>query len=263
MSDSESEWFADEAFWRETYSFMFPDSRLAAAATEVEQIITLTGCDNGRVLDLACGPGRHSVAFARRGFRVTGVDRSPFFLERARANAEDAAVDVEWIQSDMRDFRRPEAFDLAICLFTSFGFFQEDADNRQVLANVESCLKPGGTFVLDVLGKEVLAGMFTSTTSRDLADGLIVHRHKIVDDWSRIENEWIVLRDGVPRTFHFSHWLYSARELTDMFFRAGFAEVQVYGDLGGASYDEKGTRLVVVGRTAATVEYTRFEASLS
>src|SRR5689334_3318427 len=121
MSDSETEWFANEAFWQETYSFMFPDTRLAAAPSEVEQIITLSGRDKGRVLDLACGPGRHSVAFARRGFRVTGVDRSPFLLERARANARDADVDVEWIESDMRDFRRPDAFDLAICLFTSFG----------------------------------------------------------------------------------------------------------------------------------------------
>lgn len=262
MSDSETEWFADEAFWRETYSFMFPESRLAAAASEVEQIITLTGCDNGRVLDLACGPGRHSVAFAQRGFRVTGVDRTPFLLERARANARNASVDVEWIESDMRDFRRPEEFDLAICLFTSFGFFQEDADNRQVLANVEASLKPGGTFVLDVLGKEVLAGMFTSTTSRDLPDGIIVHRHKIVDDWSRIQNEWILLRDGTPRTFRFSHWLYSARELKDMFFRAGFAEVLVYGNLAGAAYDATATRLVVVGRTASSAGFTQYEASV-
>ena len=94
MSDSETEWFADEVFWRETYSFMFPDSRLAAAAGEVEQIITLAACNQGRVLDLACGPGRHSVALARRGFRVTGVDRSRFFLERARANGREAGVEV-------------------------------------------------------------------------------------------------------------------------------------------------------------------------
>jgi len=263
MSDSETEWFADEAFWRETYSFMFPDTRLAAAPSEVEQIITLSGCDKGRVLDLACGPGRHSVAFARRGFRVTGVDRSPFLLERARTNARDAGVEVEWIESDMRDFRRPDAFDLAICLFTSFGFFQEDADNRQVLANVAASLKPGGTFVLDLLGKEVLAQKFTSTTSRDLPDGMVVHRHRIVDDWNRIENDWIILRNGAQRSFHFSHWLYSARELKEMLLGAGFAEVQAYGDFAGATYDAGATRLVVVGRMSSLMEYTQYESSFS
>lgn len=263
MSDSEIEWFADEAFWRDTYSFMFPDSRLAAAASEVEQIITLTGCDNGRVLDLACGPGRHSVAFARRGFRVSGIDRSPFLLERARANARDADVDVEWIESDMRDFRRRDTFDLAICLFTSFGFFREDADNRQVLANVAASLEPGGVFVLDLLGKEVLARKFSSTTSHDLPDGVVVHRHRIVDDWTRIENDWIILRNGAQRTFRFSHWLYSARELKEMLFGAGFAEVQAYGDFAGATYDAVATRLVVVGRMASSSGYTRYESSLS
>ena len=263
MSDSETEWFADEAFWRETYSFMFPDTRLAAAPSEVEQIITLSGCDKGRVLDLACGPGRHSVAFARRGFRVTGVDRSPFLLERARTNARDAGVEVEWIESDMRDFRRRDAFDLAVCLFTSFGFFREDADNRQVLANVAASLKPEGTFVLDLLGKEVLARKFTSTTSHDLPDGVVVHRHRIVDDWSRIENDWIILRNGAQRTFHFSHWLYSARELKEMLLGGGFAEVEVYGDFAGATYDAGATRLVVVGRMPSSAGFTRHEASFS
>jgi len=263
MSDSEIEWFADEAFWRETYSFMFPDTRLAAAASEVEQIITLAGCDTGRVLDLACGPGRHSVAFSQRGFQVTGVDRSPFFLERARAGAREAGVDVEWIESDMRDFRRRDAFDLAVCLFTSFGFFREDADNRQVLANVAASLKPEGTFVLDLLGKEVLARKFTSTTSHDLPDGVVVHRHRIVDDWSRIENDWIILRNGAQRTFHFSHWLYSARELKEMLLGGGFAEVEVYGDFAGATYDAGATRLVVVGRMPSSAGFTRHEASFS
>jgi SAM-dependent methyltransferase len=251
MSDSETEWFADEDFWRETYSFMFPEARLAAGPSEVEQIIALAGCNAGHVLDLACGPGRHSVAFGRRGFRVTGVDRSPFLLERARAHALNAGADVEWIQSDMRDFRRPHAFDLAICLFTSFGFFREDGENQRVLANVAASLKPGGVFVLDVLGKEVLARKFTATTSRDLPDGVIVHRHQIVDDWTRVRNEWILLREGAPRTFRFSHWLYSARELGDMLRRAGFMQPRVYGDLTGAIYGVDAARLVVVARTAS------------
>lgn len=251
MSDSETDWFADDAFWRETYSFMFTDARLAAATSEVEQIMTLAECSDGRVLDLACGPGRHSVAFARRGFEVTGVDRSPFLLERARANARDAGVEVEWTQADMRGFRRPRAFDLAICLFTSFGFFRDDHDNQQVLTNVAASLAPGGAFVLDVLGKEVHARRYMATTSRDLPDGVVVHRHQIVDDWTRIQNEWIILRDGASRSFHFSHWLYSARELSDMFRRAGFAQVRVYGDLAGAPYGADASRLVVVGRTAA------------
>src|SRR5205085_8594184 len=150
MSDSDIEWFADDAFWRETYNFMFPEARFAAAASDVEQILTLAQRSDGQVLDLACGPGRHSVAFARKGFTVTGVDRSPFLLERARERGRDASVDIEWVQSDMRSFRRTGSFDLAVCLFTSFGFFRDDAENQRVLQNVATSLRPGGTFVLDM-----------------------------------------------------------------------------------------------------------------
>ena len=70
------------------------------------------------------GPGRHVAALAKRGFRVTGVDLSPFLLRRAQELAQRESFGIEWVQEDMRSFLRPEAFDLAISLFTSFGYFR-------------------------------------------------------------------------------------------------------------------------------------------
>jgi 2-polyprenyl-3-methyl-5-hydroxy-6-metoxy-1,4-benzoquinol methylase len=72
------EWFENDDFWRTFYPFMFADERFAATPDEVDRILALTQCSGGNVLDLCCGPGRHSVELARRGFQVTGVDRSPF-----------------------------------------------------------------------------------------------------------------------------------------------------------------------------------------
>jgi SAM-dependent methyltransferase len=257
MSAATDEWFADEEFWATTYPFMFPESRVAAAADEVEQLLALAGLGGGAgaagaaVLDLACGPGRHSVQLARRGFAVTGVDRSAFLLGRARARAAEAGAAVEWVQSDMRDFVRPAAYDLALSLFTSFGFFRDDADNQRVLDNVAASLRPGGTFALDVAGKEVLARIFNPTASREIPDGLIVHRRSVVDGWSRMQNEWILLRGGAARTFRFGHWIYSGREIEWMFRRAGFTAVRLCGDFLGAPYGPEASRLVVVGRTGA------------
>jgi len=247
----DDDWFADDAFWETTFPFMFSESRLDSAEREVEQVLALAQCTGGRVLDLACGPGRHAVPLAARGFAATGVNRSEFLLGHARERAERAGVEVEWVRSDMRDFVRPNTYDLALSLFTSFGFFRDDADNTRVLRNVATSLTAGGVFVLDLLGKEALARVFSPTASRDLPDGVVIHRHRIVDDWSRISNEWILLhRDGsAPRTFRFSHWLYSARELREMLMRAGFGEVNVYGSLGGALYDHQAARLVVVARS--------------
>jgi len=58
------------------------------------------------VLELACGPGRHALEFARRGYRVTGVDRTARYLETAREKAGEEGLDVEWVEADMRTLRR-------------------------------------------------------------------------------------------------------------------------------------------------------------
>src|SRR3954453_16554332 len=117
-------WFEEDDFWRDLYPYMFPVERLAAAPEQVSQILALAGVSGGDVLDLCCGPGRHSVEFARQGFRVTGVDRSPYLLDRAREHAATAGTSIEFVREDMREFCRPDAFDLAVNLFTSFGYFE-------------------------------------------------------------------------------------------------------------------------------------------
>src|ERR1700727_700124 len=114
------EWFESEDFWREFYSYMFSAERFAAAKDEVSRIMALTQSTGGNLLDLCCGPGRHAVEFAQRGFQVTGVDQSPFLLNQAREHASATGASVELIKEDMRRFVRPEAFDLACNLFTSF-----------------------------------------------------------------------------------------------------------------------------------------------
>ena len=248
---ADADWFADESFWETTFPFMFPESRISAAGDEVEQLLALAECTGGTALDLACGPGRHAVALARRGFMVTGVDRSEFLLGHARERALRAEQTIEWVREDMRTFVRAESYDLAISLFTSFGFFRDDADNRRVLENIAASLKPNGAFVLDLLGKETLARIFSPTVSREIPGLVVVTRHKIVDDWCRISNEWILLEGERTRTFRFGHWLYSAREIRDMLHDAGFGRVLVYGNLSGAPYGTDATRLVVVGRKLA------------
>jgi SAM-dependent methyltransferase len=237
-------WFADETFWETSYPFMFPAGAFERAASEVERVRALVGTASGALLDLACGPGRHAVPFARAGFRVAGVDRSAFLLAKARTHEG-----IEWIESDMREFVRPGAFDVALCLFTSFGFFETDEDNRRVLANVRESLKPGGRFVLDVMGKETLARIYEPTSSTRLDGvGTVFMRRKLVDSFRKLENEWTFLPEqGTPKTFTLRHWIYSAHELDLMLRDAGFAHVDIYGDFEGRPYDRAASRLVVVG----------------
>lgn len=243
------EWFDDDSYWHDLYPFMFPDSRIAAATEEVEKAIRLTTPRGKRVLDLCCGPGRCAVALAKRGFAVTGVDRTRYLLDKARARARDARVKVEWIQQDMRDFTRPNTFDLVLSMFTSFGYFDDKREDLQVLGNIFASLRSGGACLVDLMGKERLAKILMPTTSQMLADGTqLVQRHEIFDDWTRIRNEWLLIRRGKAKSFKFHHTIYSGQELRDRMQMAGFADVRLYGDLDGDVYGPQAQRLIAVGR---------------
>lgn len=240
-------WYANEAFWKDFYPFLFPPERFEVGAAQVEKILALIEFSGQDILDLCCGPGRHAVPLARQGFSVTGVDRSPFLLERARRRPEAAGVEVEWIQEDMRRFARPERYDLALNMFTSFGYFEDQEENQQVLRNLHDSLRPAGVCVIDVLGKERLARVFLETSSHVLEDGsLMVERREILDGWQRIRNQWILIREGQATAHHFEHSVYSGQELIVLLQRAGFSAIQLYGDLDGNPYDVDAARLIAV-----------------
>ena len=243
------EWFESEDFWRDFYPYMFSLDRFAAAKDEVSRVMTLTGRSSGKLLDLACGPGRHAVEFAQRGFHVTGVDRSTFLLDRAREHASQAGASVEWVLEDMRRFLRPGTFDLACNLFTSFGYFEDEQDDLRVLQNLYQSLKDDGVLVIECLGKERLARVWQNAICTELADGsLLVQRPQLLNDWCRIRSEWILIKDGHARSFSFEHTIYSGRELKDLLLSSGFNEVQLFGDLQGSTYNLEATRLVAVAR---------------
>jgi len=243
------EWFDDESFWREFYPFMFPERRFAEAGEEIPKLLRLARPPGRSVLDLCCGPGRFSVPLARRGFRVTGVDRTDFLLGKARAAARTAGVRVEWVKQDMRDFVREDSFDLALSMFTSFGYFDDKGEDLAVLRKVLSSLRAGGVLLMDVMGKERIARIFDSTTSETLPDGtLLVQQHEIFDGFSRLRNEWTLVRGGRAKTFRFHHTLYSGQELLALLQEAGFVSVRLYGSLDGCDYGPEAERLVAVSR---------------
>ena len=151
------EWFDDDVFWRELYPYMFPEKRFADATAQIGQVLELTKPEGKAVLDLCCGPGRWAIPLAQKGFSVTGVDRTQFLLNVAKAKAKAARVRIEWVRADMRDFLRPDSFDLVLSMLTSFGYFDRKDEDRLVLRNMFTNLKAGGVCLFDLSGKEQLA----------------------------------------------------------------------------------------------------------
>ena len=240
-------WYQDDHFWKVVEPILFGAQRVANAAAEVDQLTKLLELElPAKVLDLCCGLGRHSLEFARRGFDVTGVDRTGVYLRRAQKQADAEGLKIEFIQEDMRQFCRPNAFDLTLNLFTSFGYFESPAEDRRVLVNVHKSIQPGGRLVMDLLGKEIIGRIFRERDWHE-EDGVIwLQQRSISQDWSWIDNRWILLRGDKRDEFRVSHRIYSAAELTGLLKDCGFKKVQTHGSFAGTPYDHLAERLVVI-----------------
>lgn len=243
------EWFEDDRFWTEYAPLMFDDSRWGQASSEVEAIVSLCGLKPGaRVLDICCGVGRHSVEFARRGYRVTGIDITQPYLEAARSTAEGIEPGPEFIHADARSFSRPSQYDACVNLYTSFGYFSSEEDDLAMLRLCASNLVPGGAFVLETLGKEVEARDFVKGEEFDRSGWHVRTEFSIVGAWEGLVNRWI-LDNGSERIDHsFTLRLYSGHELKRLLGMAGFRDISVYGGFDGRPYDENAATLVALAR---------------
>lgn len=244
----EKPWYEQDEFWRTFAPLIFNSERMLSAGQEVEQIVSLLKLQPGvSICDLCCGPGRHSLELARRGYCVTGVDRTGLYIEQAKKKANEERLNIRFVQDDMRSFCEPNAFDAVINVFTSFGYFEEATDDRRVPENVYKSLKKGGKFLIDIIGKEVLARIFQEKRWWEEGGAIILEEAKLSEDWSLVDNRWIIIREGKRDEFRFSLRLYSAAQLSELLKSGGFGQVEIYGDLGGSPYDQKADRLVVVG----------------
>jgi SAM-dependent methyltransferase len=244
-------WHEQDSFWESVP--MFSEEHWEAAPAQVDFVLSILGIESGAaVLDLPCGVGRHSLELARRGYRVTGVDRTTAYLQTAREKAAAEDLKVEWLEADMREFVRPEAYDAVINLFTSFGYFEDPAEDRRVATNFYRSLKPGGAVVIEMMGKEVLARIYQPRDWQELPDGsFFLQERKVTDDWSWMENRWILIKEGQHREWTVGHRLYDGAGLKALLLDAGFASVTLYGGRAeDAPYDASAQRLTAVARKA-------------
>ena len=246
----------DEELWIAARSCMFPPSSFAAGPGEVAACLRLAGTPRGGdVLDLACGPGRHTLPLARAGYSVVGVDRTQSYLDELRVQLDvdgkrrGRPLNAELVLADMREFCRPGCFDLALSLYHSLGYFKEEADNRRVLSNLFASLRPAGVLVAQLVALESLQRDFQPSSEVVLDDGTtLLQERRPDDDWTWMEVCWTFARDDERRSFDLSHRIYSAERLEEELLAAGFQSVALYGGFDGRAYDRTADKLVAVAR---------------
>jgi len=194
------------------------------------------------VLDLACGAGRHTRELRKRGHRALGTDLSLTLLAQG--------ADIPRVAGDMRDLPFADGtFDWVLNFFTSFGYFESERENFEVLAEIVRVLAPGGRCMIDLFNSEkVLATL--EPGEREERDGQVVDIRRWYDAGTRRINKRISLeRKGSPtRTYLESVRAYTHEEVVNGLGRAGLEITATYGGFQGELSGGDSERLIFVGR---------------
>ncbi len=242
-----------ETLFDDRYLRLFgPLTTPEATQQQVDGIVRYLGLRPGAtVLDLACGYGRITIPLAQRGFQVTGLDLSETLLGQARIAASEAGIEVTWHRGDMRDIPWTGAFDAVINIFSSFGYFTSEEENRRVLEGVARTLKPGGRFLIDVINRDWRVRQSLQRYWFEAGD-LIV----LADPWldpvaGRAGETWRWLEGGEWQSLEFDARLYTATELRSLIEAAGLRWSAVYGGWNGEPFDPQAHRIIALAEKPA------------
>jgi SAM-dependent methyltransferase len=218
-------------------------------AQEVAGVLALLDLQPGaRILDLGCGQGRHAVILARLGFRVAGFDRSATLLHRAQEAARDARCEAEWVLGDMRSLPFCREFDVCLSLFTSFGYFEAETENEEVLRQVHRVLRPGALLLLDLTNRDYHVQHLSPTSWRRQGEAILLEETRFDPSTCRSTTTFTWLESGQAESITHSVRHYTAPEITAKLRHAGLEPVALYGDMDGSAFAAGSRRLIVVAR---------------
>jgi SAM-dependent methyltransferase len=237
-----TEWF--EEWFGEDYLRLYPHRDDADAARAVALIAHSVGLRPGwRVLDVACGAGRHARAFVQAGACCFGLDLSATLLRVARQ-----VTTAPLIRADMRQLPiRPWSMNLTVNLFTSFGYFERDAEHAAALGEMVATLRSGGWFVIDFLNApSVRAGLVPRETLRLHGTDVTVNRSVSPDGRYVCKT----IESGNGRRFTERVRLFGVEEIEAMLAAAGVAVHDRFGDYDASPLLPHSPRTILIGQKA-------------
>lgn len=230
------------------YQDVLPEERTLTEVNFLELKLGLK--KSAKILDCPCGHGRHSIELARRGYNVTGQDINSFFLEQARRSADQAGVSVRLIQGDMRQIPFRNEFDLALNLFTAFGYLEDEKQDQEVLYSIANALKFGGYFVLDFVNRDWVMRNYQPYQRKELPDGSVIIKEGCFYSLSGRENATVTRIDpsGQQEVAETSLRLYSPAELVNMIRKTGLKAQDAYGSYLGEPVTIDSHRCILIAK---------------
>lgn len=228
------------------YLLIYKHRDLELAYQEVSRMIAwLELPQAAEILDLCCGMGRHALALADFGYRVTGLDLSEVLLTAARSL--DTANKVHWIQGDMRRVPLRHSYDAVVNLFTSFGYFRNDSENITVLKEMNRLLKPGGKWIIDYLNPTYIRNHLVPYSSRQ-TDGTLIEETRGIENDMVVKHIKLTTPDREIRTYREQVKLYEASDFEHMLANAKLQIDHIYGDTMQVPFSKNDSpRMIMVG----------------
>lgn len=206
---------------------------------EAEEFLTKLIADlqlpkNSKIIDLACGKGRHSIFLNKMGFDVLGLDLSKQSIEHNKLFENDT---LKFQVHDMRNKINAEKSDAVFNLFTSFGYFDNETDDQSVFYSVYDIIKKDGYFVLDYLNQNFVRKSLIEHSS-------VVKEGYVFDITKHIKNNYIIKEidfEDNGQKFHFFEKvkLHTPEKINEYATQAGFERVKIWGDYQLNSFDEE------------------------
>lgn len=231
-----SEWFKD---WFNTpeYLSVYKDRNEKEAEQHISLILNNVDVFPGfNILDMACGTGRHAILLAKKGTNVTAVDLSENLVLIAKKTAKKEKLVIDFIQSDIREFKSVIQFDLVLNLFTSFGYFKTDEENFSILQKAYDFLVPDGYFVLDFFNSDFLQKNLVDF-SEEILDDSVIHQYRKIRD-KRIIKKIAITKSGDTNEFEESVRMFTKDELVKELTKIGFDIYKTYGDFLGNEFEQ-------------------------
>ncbi len=241
MADWFKDWFSSD-YYLSVYSHRNDDD----ADKFLNNILKYIPLEEGsKVLDAACGSGRHSILMAQKGFNVTAFDLSLPLLNVAIADTLASNLNVKYLNSDLRFIHLKEKFKIILNLFTSFGYFEDDEENFAFINSSYEMLDKNGYFIFDYFNSGYLRNNLIIENEKSI-NGLKIFEKRRIND-NRILKSITIEKEGIKSNFEESVHLYSSEEILNKFSAIGFKLVNIFGGYDCSEFSlNNSDRLIII-----------------
>ena len=243
----DTEWW--KKFYKGTWQHVQPlfrtSERTQKDADFIEDALKLK--PPAEILDVPCGEGRLTIELASREHKMCGIDMNENFLKEAKEEADKRGLAITWHNGDMRQIPWKDKFDVAICMWSSFGYFDEEGDLEFIKA-IGRSLKKGGKFLLDTQVAETLYPKYQSKGWTKVDDVIMLADRSFDHTTGRNEEDYTFIQKGKQTTYHSSIRIYTYREVVDLLRQNGFSRFEAFGSFSKDAFKLGATRLLITAR---------------